>query len=76
MSSRTASSVSWYSPVHLETSSLIRVRLRLMNSEAAGERRCRGSAENNREQIAIVCLRRVERVERLFLAVVLGRASG
>ena len=38
MSSRSASSVSWYSPVHFETSSLIFARLCRMKVDAACDR--------------------------------------
>ena len=48
MSSSTASSVSWFSPVHRATSFLMWARWRLMNTEAGCDRRCRGSAENSR----------------------------
>src|SRR5712671_4735599 len=50
MSSSTASSVSWYSPVHFATSCLILARLRLINIEADCDRWCLGSAENNRSK--------------------------
>src|SRR6185437_8500068 len=50
MSSSTASSVSWFSPVQRATSCLIWARCRLMKDEAGRCRRCRGSAENSRER--------------------------
>ena len=50
MSSSTASSVSWFSPVHRATSCLKWARCRLMNAEAGCPRRCRGSAEKSRER--------------------------
>src|ERR1700747_2748913 len=50
MSSSTASSVSWFSPVHRATSCLIWARCRLMKADAGGRPRCRGSAENSRER--------------------------
>src|SRR6185437_14250974 len=50
MSSRTASSVSWFSPVHLATSCLTWARCRLMNTAAGCARRCRGSTENSRDR--------------------------
>src|ERR1700722_18353805 len=50
MSSSTASTVSWYSPVHLATSSRTRVRLRRMNDAAVSAGRCFGSAENSRSR--------------------------
>src|SRR5215831_20511041 len=48
MSSSTASSVSWFSPVHRATSCLMCARCRLMKTAAGCARRCRGSAENRR----------------------------
>src|SRR4029077_6616645 len=50
MSSSTASSVSWFSPVQRATSCLIWARCRLMKAEAGCSRRCRGSAEKSRER--------------------------
>src|SRR6185369_9595904 len=48
MSSSTASSVSWFSPVHRATSRRMWARWRRMKADAGGDRRCRGSAENSR----------------------------
>src|SRR5262249_39934124 len=42
MSSSTASSVSWFSPVHRATCCLIWARCRLMKDDAGCPRRCRG----------------------------------
>src|SRR6185503_1215946 len=50
MSSSTASSVSWFSPVHRATSCLIWARCCRIKREAACARRCRGSVENSRER--------------------------
>src|SRR5262249_27631589 len=50
ISSSTASSVSWFSPVHRATSCLMCARCRLMKEAAGCARRCRGSAEKRRER--------------------------
>src|SRR6516225_4053023 len=50
MSSNTASSVSWFSPVQRATSCLMLARCRLMKAEAGCPRRWRGSAENSRNR--------------------------
>ena len=60
MSSSTASSVSWFSPVHRATSCRIWARWRRLKVEAAGARRCFGSAPPD-----IRAHRRVEPISRL-----------